>query len=107
MYYTVTAGHNGGGNKNSYPRRFMDWLNERYPCVESDGKAGMHKTKRTQAASSMTHFIIWESVLSIEEVDLVMVEFNVNDSFINELPHALEDKGETGETMGKCDLYMV
>lgn len=56
----------------------MDWLNERYPCVESDGKAGMHKIKRTQAASSMTHFIIWESVVAIEEVDLILVEFNVN-----------------------------
>ena len=79
----------------------MDWLNERYPCVASNGTSGTHMPKRTNAASSMTHFIIWESVVSIEEVDLVMVEFNVNDSFINELPHALEDKGETGETMGK------
>ena len=81
----------------------MDWLNERYPCVEN-GKAGMHISKRTHAASSLTHFIIWESVISVEEVDLVLVEFNVNDSFINELPHALEDKGETGETMGEYNI---
>ena len=82
----------------------MDWLNERYPCVMSNGTSGMHILKRTHAASSMTHFIIWESVVSIKEVDLVLVEFNVNDSFINELPHALEDKGETGETMGEYNI---
>jgi len=75
----------------------MDWLNERYPCKASNGTIGMHITRRTHANNSMTHFIIWKSVISIEKFDLVMIEFNVNDSFINELPHALEDKGNNGK----------
>lgn len=49
----------------------------------------------------MTHFVIWNSVVSIEKFDLVMIEFNVNDSFINELPHALEDKGNNGKLKRK------
>ena len=61
----------------------------------------MHITRRTHAENSMTHFLLWESVVSIEKVDLVMIEFNVNDSFISELPHALEDKGNTGKLKRK------
>ena len=67
-------------------------------------------------------------VSEIERIDLVLIEFNVsksiylgisysqidgvqhglqrcwiqvNDSFISDLPHALEDKGEDGRTRGE------
>lgn len=84
----------------------MDWLNERYPCKASNGTAGSHITKRTPAADSMSHFIFWESVVSIEEFDLVMIEFNIGDSFVKGLPHALEDKGNTGKLMGKYSTIL-
>lgn len=64
----------------------------------------------------------WSTVSEIERIDMVLIEFNVrtcictfcldarvkyltlsnnmkvNDSFISDLPHALEDKGEDGKT---------
>lgn len=49
---------------------------------------------KTHAQNSQTHFIHWSMVTGIDRIDLVFVEFNVNDSFIKDIPHALEDKGE-------------
>ncbi|KAL7538848.1 hypothetical protein ACHAXR_011284 [Thalassiosira sp. AJA248-18] len=94
---SVTAGHNGGGPINAYPRKFMDWLNARYPCLAKNGTVGNHVYKKTQAADSMSHFIFWETVTFIDEFDLVLIEFNIGDSFVKGLPHALEDKGNTGK----------
>jgi len=76
----------------------MDWLNERYPCVATNGDQGQHKYVKTNAADSISHFIFWSTVTSIEEFDLVFIEFNIGDSFVNGLPHALEDKGPAGLT---------
>lgn len=60
---SVTAGHNGGGPKKAYPRKFMDWLNARYPCLAKDGTVGNHVYKKTQAADSMSHFYSGKQLL--------------------------------------------
>lgn len=90
---SVTDGHNAGGDKNAYPKFFVEWLNAKYPCVKKDGSPGMHEMKKTHAQNSQTHFIHWSMVSEIQEIDLVFIEFNVNDHFIKGIPHALEDKG--------------
>mmetsp|Transcript_12739 Transcript_12739/g.23083 ORF Transcript_12739/g.23083 Transcript_12739/m.23083 type:complete len:401 (-) Transcript_12739:20-1222(-) len=44
-------------------------------------------------------------VEAIETIDLVLIEFNVNDHFISDLPHKLEDKGPLGETNAYISLW--
>lgn len=92
---SVTDGHHVKGRAaNAYPAHFILWLNEKYPCVNQDGSNGTHQMTKTHAQNSQTHFIHWSMVTGIDRIDLVFVEFNVNDSFIKDIPHALEDKGE-------------
>mmetsp|Transcript_6554 Transcript_6554/g.13438 ORF Transcript_6554/g.13438 Transcript_6554/m.13438 type:complete len:581 (-) Transcript_6554:56-1798(-) len=103
---SVTAGHNTkGGLKDSFPRFFMDWLNERYPCENSDRSLGKHLTKRTQQNSAQTNFISWDVISVMETLDLVIIEFNVNDSFIAANPHALEDKGREGASKDYISVW--
>lgn len=115
---SVTAGHNGGGPDNAYPRRFIDWLNARYPCKANSSSSssknnnnetaavGKHKYRKTHAVDSVTHFMFWQTVTSVEEFDLVLIEFNIGDSFVKGLPHALEDKGSAGNLRGKSISYI-
>jgi hypothetical protein len=96
---SVTDGHHVKGRANeAYPAHFMKWLNAKYPCVNEDGEVGEHLMKKTYSQNSQTHFINWSMVTEIEKIALVLIEFNVNDSFINDIPHALEKKGEGGVT---------
>ena len=119
---SVTAGHNGGGPDNAYPRRFIDWLNARYPCKANSSSSssssssknnnnetaavGKHKYRKTHASDSVTHFMFWQTVTSVEEFDLVLIEFNIGDSFVKGLPHALENKGSAGNLRGKLISYI-
>ena len=98
---SVTGGHNAGGPKNAYPNFFMEWLNERYPCKAENGALGKHESKRTHAQNSQTHFINFSTISAIEKFDLVFLEFNVNDGFIPDNPHALEDRGSVGQMRGE------
>jgi len=95
---SVTDGHNTWlGFDDSYAKFFIDWMNERYPCRKEDGTTGEHVSKRTKQNNSQTHFISWNHVSEIESFDLVVIEFNVNDSMINENPHTLEVKSSSLE----------
>lgn len=88
----------------------MDWLNEKYPCIDddTDGGKGQHVSKFTSASDSLSHFVVWSTVASIEEFDLVLIEFNVGDSFVGkDLPHALEDKGTAASLFGEFSTYIV
>ena len=83
---TSNIGHGAGGHSKAYPKLFIDWLNERYPCIENTTtnstttKLGKHVGKLTNAQNSQTHFTAWGSVVdSGNDIDLVMMEFNVND----------------------------
>ena len=79
----------------------MDWLNEKYPCVDSNGTTeGAHEYVKSQATESLTAFSYWTSVIAMEQFDLVFIEFNIGDNFVKSLPHALEDKGPNGATPG-------
>lgn len=89
---SVTQGHQAGGRQNAYPKFFMEWLNERYPC----GTTGRHEAKFTHAPNSQSHFVNWPLVSGIDSFDLVFLEFNVNDNFISRSPHFLEDKSYIG-----------
>lgn len=91
---SVTQGHNAGGPKNAYPRHFMDWLNEKYPCMDDDGNPGSHNLKFTHANDSLSNFILWSLVDGLQRIDLVIIEFNVNDHFITSIQHGLEDKAK-------------
>lgn len=97
----MTAGHNAGGANNAYPKLFMDWLNARYPCLSANGMPGRHQHTKTHASDSITHFTFWSMVTSIKEFDLVLIEFNIGDSFVPGLEHALEDKGSSHNLRGK------
>lgn len=99
---SVTAGHNVGGPHNSYPRHFIDWLNAKYPCVNATGQPGLHEHYSVSALSSQHAISSWQQMQSLEvPLDLVIIEYNVNDVFINSAVHALEDKGE----MKQSNLY--
>lgn len=102
---SVTSGHNAKGPMNAYPRHFMDWLNHKYPCHQKDGTVGMHEMKRTHAQNSQTHFIHWSMVSEIDRIDLVFIEFNVNDHFLSDIPHALEDKGPIIQNSEYIDMW--
>eukprot|EP00584_Thalassiosira_punctigera_P006509 CAMPEP_0172535690 /NCGR_PEP_ID=MMETSP1067-20121228/7582_1 /TAXON_ID=265564 ORGANISM="Thalassiosira punctigera, Strain Tpunct2005C2" /NCGR_SAMPLE_ID=MMETSP1067 /ASSEMBLY_ACC=CAM_ASM_000444 /LENGTH=543 /DNA_ID=CAMNT_0013320631 /DNA_START=244 /DNA_END=1872 /DNA_ORIENTATION=- len=95
---SVSAGHNGGGPTNAYPKHFTDWLNEKYPCNLADGTQGKHEYMKTHAGESKANFAFWSGVTSVEKIDMIVLEFNVGDAFQSTLPHALEDKGEAGNT---------
>lgn len=99
---SVTAGHNGGGEPNAYPRRFIDWLNAKHPCISTNSSIkSEHIYQKSNAADSLSHFPIWSSVTDMDKIDLVIVEFNIGDSFCHQLPHALENKGSMAENMGE------
>jgi len=75
---SVSDGHHvKEGPKYAYPQNFVNWLNERYPCLVN-GTKGTHAYKKTHASSSQRHFTSWAMVSGIETFDLVMFEFNVN-----------------------------
>ena len=100
---SVSGGHHvRRPGENAYPALLDEWLNARYPCAPL-GAAGpaRHRHVGTHASSSQSHFSAWGSVERLAGFDLVLVELNVNDHFIENLPHALEDKGEFGDTEGK------
>ncbi|KAL7544982.1 hypothetical protein ACHAWF_008356 [Thalassiosira exigua] len=99
IIYQVTGGHNGGGPTAAFPKRTMDWLNERYPCVTSNGTQGMHVRKDTHIGDSRSAFVLWSSITSIEEFDAVFLEFNIGDAFGNDVANALEDKGPGANTI--------
>lgn len=103
---SISDGHHvKGGATFAYPQNFVHWLNERYPCLEPNGKTrGEHQWKKTYASNSQRHFTSWAMVSGIESFDLVILEFNVNDHFVSDLPHALEDKGPMGELTGESSL---
>lgn len=90
---SVTEGHNGGGTENAYPKHITDILNARYSC---QGGGGTHEYRKTPASVSMSngHFSHWSTITSLGNIDIVFLETNVNDGFINNIPHALEDKGQ-------------
>ena len=78
----VTAGHNAGGPRIAYPRLFIDWLNAKYPCKESDsGKKGVHK-HISSGATSAQEAVNWrgyeEGGSSSTIIDLAIIEYNVN-----------------------------
>lgn len=102
---SVTGGHNAKGPKNAFPRHFMDWLNQRYPCLNVDGSPGQHEMKKTHAQNSQTHMIHWSMVSEIDRIDLVFVEFCVNDHYLSDLPHALEDKGDITQNSEYIDMW--
>ena len=56
----------------------------------------------------MSHATSFSSISNLERVDLVIVEFNVNDHFTpgggHNVPHALEDKGPWSGTSGECKV---
>mmetsp|Transcript_29425 Transcript_29425/g.61397 ORF Transcript_29425/g.61397 Transcript_29425/m.61397 type:complete len:648 (+) Transcript_29425:113-2056(+) len=109
---SVSAGHNvKGGEENAYGSKFVEWLNERYPCTAGTTTGTgitqqQHTWKQIRGASnSVTHMTSWSLVEAIETIDLVFIEFNVNDHFISDLPHKLEDKGPLGETKAYISLW--
>eukprot|EP00804_Cyclotella_cryptica_P014946 CCRYP_000568-RA/>CCRYP_000568-RA protein AED:0.06 eAED:0.03 QI:0/0/0/1/1/1/2/0/536 len=97
---SVTDGHNAGGPKNAYPKHFIDWLNEKYPCVADDGSPGHHELKKTHAQNSQSNFILWSTVEGFQRIDLAIIESNINDNFIGSIQHALEDKGKLADYSG-------
>jgi hypothetical protein len=102
---SVTGGHNAKGPQNAFPRHFMDWLNHKYPCLNKDGSIGLHEMKKTHAQNSQTHFIHWSMVSEIDRIDLVFIEFCVNDHYLSDLPHALEDKGSITQNNEYIDMW--
>lgn len=102
---SVTGGHNAKGAQNAFPRHFMDWLNIRYPCRNADGSLGKHQMKKTHAQNSQTHFIHWSMVSEIDQIDLVFVEFCVNDHYLTDIPHALEEKGPVAQNNEYIDMW--
>lgn len=52
----------------------------------------------------MSHATSFSSVSNLDRIDLILVEFNVNDHFMpgKDVPHALEDKGPWSDTLGEC-----
>eukprot|EP00584_Thalassiosira_punctigera_P008588 CAMPEP_0172535506 /NCGR_PEP_ID=MMETSP1067-20121228/7485_1 /TAXON_ID=265564 ORGANISM="Thalassiosira punctigera, Strain Tpunct2005C2" /NCGR_SAMPLE_ID=MMETSP1067 /ASSEMBLY_ACC=CAM_ASM_000444 /LENGTH=588 /DNA_ID=CAMNT_0013320443 /DNA_START=212 /DNA_END=1978 /DNA_ORIENTATION=- len=104
---SVSAGHHvRRPEENSYPQIFVDWLNARYPCRARSGAAGTHERKKIRGASnSQTHMASWSAVDEMRAFDLVILEFNVNDHFISDLPHATEDKGPLGDTKEYISLW--
>ncbi|KAL7535033.1 hypothetical protein ACHAXR_006222 [Thalassiosira sp. AJA248-18] len=92
---SVSAGHHVIG-PHAYPQNLVKWLNGRYPCKQDDGSRSTHQYKKTHATNSQTHMTSWSMVDGIESFDLVIFEFNINDNFIPDLPHSLEDKGPVG-----------
>jgi len=103
---TVTAGHNAGGPQFAYPTLFIDWLNEVYPCVSANGTVGKHERIPSAPGikNSQTAFLYFSSIRSIEKLDLVFTEFNVNDAFLAGYPpHAL--KNETHDNYAtECEV---
>lgn len=71
---------------------------ERYPCQTTDGTRGAHVHKKTHVEDSRSAFVFWASVASVDAFDLIFLECNLRDTFVQSLPNALEDKGRTGET---------
>ena len=95
---SVTRGHGAGGVEGAYPRFFIEWLNHQYPCRQNDNASGTHVAKQTTAQNSQTCFTTWSAIRDASDsIDLILMEFNVNDQFIPDLPHVLEDKGVVGE----------
>ncbi|KAL7553255.1 hypothetical protein ACHAWF_017550 [Thalassiosira exigua] len=86
---SVTRGHGAGGMSHAYPKFFVQWLNEMYPCHGTDGGKGEHVAKHTNAQNSQTHFISWSLISNLDRIDLAIMEFNVNDAFIPDNPHAI------------------
>ncbi|EJK75681.1 hypothetical protein THAOC_02590 [Thalassiosira oceanica] len=84
------------------PKLFVDYLNARFPCTGADGGSGEHVYKTTNAGNSMSHATSFSSVSNLDRIDLILVEFNVNDHFMpgKDVPHALEDKGPWSDTLG-------
>lgn len=99
---SVTRGHGAGGAEGAYPKLFIEWLNHRYPCkndnISGGDDVGTHVAKQTTAQNSQTCFTTWSAIRDASDsIDLIVMEFNVNDQFIPDLPHVLEDKGVVGE----------
>ncbi|KAL7545010.1 hypothetical protein ACHAWF_008383 [Thalassiosira exigua] len=93
---SVTHGRAAPGVNSSYPELFIRFLNERYPCATADGDLG-HALQRTRGRDSLSHFTLWEGdANSVAEFDLAVLEFNINDSTVGGIPHALERKGPVG-----------
>ena len=92
---SVTAGHNGGGPGNAYPNHLMDIFDAKYPCVDSKtGQSGRHTYFKTPATNAQQQLTFYNQVLEYDgAIDLVVVEYNINDTFLNGIPHAFEDKG--------------
>ena len=88
---SVTAGHGTGGESFTYSARLVEWLNAKYPCKSNDGQAAdMHKVLNrgyffggSSSRNAVSNFVSIMQLAHIKEpVDLVIVEFQVNDSFM-------------------------
>ena len=76
---SVTRGHNGGGPENAYPKKFMEWLNAKHPC-----EGGTHtRVDGSYGGVDLQHLFGSFAIDNQPEFDLMMVEFNVNDAFID------------------------
>ena len=109
-WWLISAGHHvNNPEAKAYPARLVEWLNKRYPCKEKlkDGNSisGKHQYKKIHAQNSQTHMIAWSTIENIESFDMVIFEFNVNDHFIPDLPHALEDKGAMADVKEYRSLW--
>lgn len=49
--------------------------------------------------------IHWSMVSEIPQIDLVFIEFCVNDHYLSDLPHALEDKGDITRNNEYIDMW--
>lgn len=104
---SVTGGHNVGGEQNAYPKLFMDWLNEVFPCASANGTTGKHVSIKSVPGikNSQTAFLYYNWFHTIDKLDLVLCEFNVNDAFLAaDPPHRLENQNKSRGTFSKNDL---
>jgi len=94
---SVTAGHNGGGLSASYSTRFLELLNTKYQCLvtQPDGTETQGQHRRVLPDySGLTSSVILDNLNAIfppnavldHRIDLVLVEFNVNDHFLPNPP---------------------
>lgn len=75
----------------------------RFPCVLENGTVGKHISIKSVPGikNSQTAFLYYSWFHTIDKLDLVFTEFNVNDAFLTaDPPHALENENRTTKSRG-------
>ena len=87
---SVSAGHNARGP--AYHVTLAQWMNVRFPCQTGTLGTNNSHTIINLAQGAMDQQQAFEKINLVldplHRVDLILVKYNVNDDFIEDIPHA-------------------